>query len=330
VDCDYGAELPAKLAALIASGDPPDACAVLDAHYPSVVAKKLIQPIDSFVDFNDPFWGFFYHKNLQETLKYRGKSYLAVAWSGAWDLCWYNKKLFEEHGLKDPRQLYAEGNWNWDTMLEAAKALTADTNKDGTIDVYGVAIQNPSVFVSGTGFDFLSLGYETVENQLKRPEIARAMNFMSDLYNKHRVALPQMAGNADKAVQDGRAAMVLRYSRGEGAFAQGMKNGIIDFVPIPRDPMAKERYVGGMVVRYAAPTGAKTPGTAVAIAAAHSTLHFDYDNWKRDWLRWFNDFGSDEKDVRLYEFEWWNPNQKLILRYPGDSATASGRCTPPS
>lgn len=52
---------------------------------------------------------------------------------------YYNKRIFKEAGLKDPQQLMDEDNWNWTTMLDAAKKLTVDNNGDGKADQYGLA-----------------------------------------------------------------------------------------------------------------------------------------------------------------------------------------------
>ncbi|MHA6480855.1 ABC transporter substrate-binding protein [Paenibacillus sp. strain BS8-2] len=50
-------------------------------------------------------------------------------------LIYYNKTLFQEKGLKTPSELYAEGNWNYDEFLKAAKTI-ADPGKG----VYGVKL----------------------------------------------------------------------------------------------------------------------------------------------------------------------------------------------
>src|SRR5690625_270863 len=36
----------------------------------------------------------------------------------------YNKTMFEQAGLEDPYELVQKGEWTWEAMLDAAKALT--------------------------------------------------------------------------------------------------------------------------------------------------------------------------------------------------------------
>ncbi|MEK3884572.1 sugar ABC transporter substrate-binding protein [Paenibacillus sp. PL2-23] len=50
-------------------------------------------------------------------------------------LVYYNKTLFQEKGLKTPSELYAEGNWNYEQYLQAAKAIT-----DHSKGIYGVRL----------------------------------------------------------------------------------------------------------------------------------------------------------------------------------------------
>src|SRR5690625_1165143 len=44
----------------------------------------------------------------------------------------YNKTMFEQAGLEDPYELVQKGEWTWEAMLAAAKALTSG-------DQYGIA-----------------------------------------------------------------------------------------------------------------------------------------------------------------------------------------------
>ena len=49
----------------------------------------------------------------------------------------YNKKLFEKAGLQPPK--------TWSEFVDTAKKLTKDTNGDGKIDQWGVAIEGASI-----------------------------------------------------------------------------------------------------------------------------------------------------------------------------------------
>ncbi len=46
----------------------------------------------------------------------------------------YNREIIEESGVKDPFDLYVEGDWTWDNFVEMSRELTMDTTGDGEID----------------------------------------------------------------------------------------------------------------------------------------------------------------------------------------------------
>lgn len=58
----------------------------------------------------------------------------------------YNRGLFEQLGLEDPKELYANGQWTWDKFLELAKSATRDTDNDGKPNVYGFAGWAPDAY----------------------------------------------------------------------------------------------------------------------------------------------------------------------------------------
>ena len=56
----------------------------------------------------------------------------------------FNQRLFEEAGLEYdlPFTLQREGNWTWDTFLEAARRLSRDIDGDGIIDTWALTAFN--------------------------------------------------------------------------------------------------------------------------------------------------------------------------------------------
>src|SRR5690606_25479410 len=104
-------------------------------------------------------------------------------------MMYYNKKLFQDKGLKTPTELYNEGNWTYAELLKAAQAIT-----DPAQGVYGVnyirngwanwdssliLIMNPhgASLRSGDGSAFT----------LNSPEGKAAREFYVDAIFKHEV-----------------------------------------------------------------------------------------------------------------------------------------------
>ena len=50
-----------------------------------------------------------------------------------------NLDLINATGAPNPVDLFNEGRWNWDTMLEVMRMTTRDTTGDGTIDQFGLS-----------------------------------------------------------------------------------------------------------------------------------------------------------------------------------------------
>ncbi|HHY33159.1 MAG TPA: sugar ABC transporter substrate-binding protein [Firmicutes bacterium] len=105
----------------------------------------------------------------------------------------YNKRIFRENGIaplsKDPKD-----RLTWEEVLELAKKLTIDKNKDGIPEVWGICLNQVnrpyqclalpnSLGGKGISDDGLkSRGY------IDSPEWVKAFTFYQDLFNKYKVA----------------------------------------------------------------------------------------------------------------------------------------------
>ena len=73
-----------------------------------------------------------------DMLKYKGKATGFVRpWTGTY-MCYYNKTMFENYGVKTPKEYFMEGAWNWENFVKCAVEMTKDIDSDGDIDTYGV------------------------------------------------------------------------------------------------------------------------------------------------------------------------------------------------
>ena len=58
-------------------------------------------------------------------------------WTGT-IMLYFNKTMFENYGVKTPREYYDEGNWTWTTFMTCMEQMTKDVDSDGVIDTYGI------------------------------------------------------------------------------------------------------------------------------------------------------------------------------------------------
>lgn len=100
----------------------------------------------------------------------------------------YNRDIFNNLGLEDPKEIYARGEWTWDKFLELAKAATKDTNNDGTPDVYGFSGWAPDVFRHFAASNGVKLADEVAKIEgLSSPGSIETGEFLNQLYNIDKV-----------------------------------------------------------------------------------------------------------------------------------------------
>jgi multiple sugar transport system substrate-binding protein len=118
----------------------------------------------------------------------------------------YNKDLFDKAGVP-----YPDSNWTYDTLLNAAKKMTVDTNHDGVIDQWGIWIGVNNfllTLIHAYGGRIVSEDFSRV--MLNEPEAQRAVQFAVDLIHKHKVApSPSSPGSVTNYFATGQAAMFI-------------------------------------------------------------------------------------------------------------------------
>lgn len=195
----------------------------------------------------------------------------------------YNKRIFKEAGLKDPQQLMDEDNWNWDTMLDAAKKLTVDHNGDGKPDQYGLA---------GAHYIFSELLIATnggrIYDEANRKvafdstEAMEALNFLHDLYNTHKVIKANEGNDWEDPAKYFAEGTIAMYPGGlweiEGRILDKMKDEW-GYVYFPKGPKADKYYEPvGQTATYVIPKGVKD---ADVIQKIWEDLQ-DFENWEEN------------------------------------------------
>lgn len=112
--------------------------------------------------------------------------YFALPYAFVMPVMYFNKDMFDEAGIS-----YPDANWTWDDFLEAAEALTIDTDDDGEIDQWGhhfygrYAQIEPWVFANdGALIDRDAMRFDPDENAME------ALSFLAGLVLEHEVAPP--------------------------------------------------------------------------------------------------------------------------------------------
>lgn len=122
----------------INSGEKPDILLEGD-RFPLMANLGIIRPLTDteYTQLKDTCG-----QRYMDLMMFKGECYgFNQPWSGN-VLFYYNKTVFEEYGVKTPKEYYMEDNWTWETMVECMKAVTKDLDGDGKYDTYGTGIMN--------------------------------------------------------------------------------------------------------------------------------------------------------------------------------------------
>ena len=212
---DYYARLLTQLAAKAA----PDIMQIGDDAVPSFVSKNAFVPLDAYltgINFDPSI----YLPGLLDPGKIDGKQYLLPKDYSPLAV-YYNKTLFDAASVPYP----VEG-WTWEDLLATAQKLTV---KDASGNVTQWGIQLPAAWTTGfeywvaaAGGSLISADGKTFTGVMDSPEVARAVQFYADLYNKYQVAPPPADMNAfgggNSEFANGKAAMMLFGRWPQGGF----------------------------------------------------------------------------------------------------------------
>ena len=203
---DYYARLLTQLAAKAA----PDIMQIGDDAVPSFVSKNAFVPLDTYlkgINFDPSI----YLPGLLDPGKINGVQYLLPKDYSPLAV-YYNKTLFDAASVPYP----VEG-WTWEDLLATAQKLTV---KDASGNVTQWGIQLPAAWTTGfeywvaaAGGSLISADGKTFTGVMDSPEVARAVQFYADLYNKYQVAPPPADMNAfgggNSEFANGKAAMMI-------------------------------------------------------------------------------------------------------------------------
>ena len=299
-----------KFVSMVLSDDSPDW--MYEGYQPTLINKGYLQGWDNYIDFSVGLW-----EELVPSLKnleVDGHFYTMAQRGARWDLCWYNGAIFEEYGMTNPRELYEQGNWTWETFRESALALTVDLNQDGVNDIWGCAIDDPTMFVIATGRDFVSLNNDgTATNNVESQEVARAMQFYVDLNIKDKVVYN--GGDARDLFVLGKVAMFPAGAWHRMVYQDMIVSGDVFFVPYPKETKDGIYYVKESMGSEVLPKGAKNPYGSAAIQCGSRYDRLDLksqipmteeealekNNWTLECENWLWDefYKSDKTPVQI-------------------------------
>lgn len=278
IQCDYF-DYYDDLARLLAAGTPPDATQASNgvmAMYPMNCIKKMIQPVDDYIDYDDPLWAPM--KRFADYFVLGGKHYHIVTDVSFVNVVPYNRRVLNEFGYEDPADLYRNDEWTWDKFYEMCMDFNDPDNDRFALDgnAYGSAL------IESTGQAYFTIDQETGEfyANIDSPAIERSQDLIYDLV-KNDCCYNRGTWNL----------------RGNGVFGSGVKDGLtlfyiietwaftgrveeveavwgdmsaqeLMFAPLPRDPNGDGNYyLRSAISGYSIIAGSSNPEGVALLAA---------------------------------------------------------------
>ena len=274
VQTGLGGEYVTKLNSLIQQKNSPDLACIGQENFPSIIMQNMFQTLDvAKLDLSDPI----YDKDTMNYFKYQGKYYGAMIKSSTmvtFYATFFNRDMFKKYGVKNPYELWQEGNWNWNTFVSTAQDIKKKANLSSAVgcDYGGYYI------VQSAGTDAVEFDDGKIINNCNDPLLETAWKFKNDLKDKYA-----LLDGGYTNFMGGAAAMLLtgNYIAQRGDTLDQQANFDWAMAPLPC-PEGQETIVPSAVKLWGIPRGAKN-----AEAAGY-------------WLRYWLDSSFDPVDKPLW------------------------------
>ena len=242
-----------KLQILIAGGESPDLVDKEDIAFPLLISKNVYEDLTDYIDLSQPQWDGY--QDLIESYAWNGKHYYYPFTVNALPNCLiYDKGLFQELGITDPKELYEAGEWTWDTFRDSMVAFT-DSKENALGGLYGL-ISNDIFATTGTALIAVDNG--KIVNNLSSTNIDRAANFLMDIRKQGLTVRGEgMWSNESAPLATGQVAFLGVGQWKITDFCKEYPDQEFGFVPYPRDPNADDYYYNLSSFSYMVPKGSK-------------------------------------------------------------------------
>lgn len=191
-DSDYRARLVTDFAA----GTPPDISLMNYRRVANFAAENQLEPVGPYLDDSEVIQPADFYEIALQAFTWQGQI-ICLPQNISSLVVYYNRDLFDAAGLPYPPE-----KWSWTEFVSTAKALTLDTNGDGTIDQYGLGVEAQlfrlAPFVWQNNAPVTDDPTHPARMTLSRPPSLEALQWFTDLHNVHHI----VPGREEEAAQD--------------------------------------------------------------------------------------------------------------------------------
>ncbi len=259
LQCSW-AERIEKLQVLISSGDSPDLVDKESETFPLLISKNVYEDLTDYIDLSLPQW-----QGMEELIEqhaWNGKHcYYPWFATALTDYVFYSRARLSEYGITTPKELYDSGEWDWNSFRDTMIKFVDSSDTDA-VGVYG---NLTTTFIATTGKPVIGIENGKITNNMRSPEIDRAMTFLGDIARQGLTAKREgMWGNEVEPLVNGQACFLVYGQYQLDSFMKKYADIEVEFVPVPRDPSADKYYYASSTFGYLVPAGSKNIKGAAA------------------------------------------------------------------
>jgi len=182
-------QINVKMLTMIAGGTPPDIAYVHPQYLPGLASKGVLHSVDEYVK-KDGINLSDYYENILEYFRFPipGGPLYGFPWYSGPSLTIFNKTLFDDAGVPDPKSWDAKEQWNWEKLHEVTQQIASG---EGAERIFGFRALTPSLKVLAPvvwewGGDLWDA--DMTNTLLDKPEAVAALQQYADLQWKEKVA----------------------------------------------------------------------------------------------------------------------------------------------
>lgn len=223
-----------RLAASFANGSPPDIM-LLNYRRFAAFAQSGIEPVGAYLEKSTVIQAEDFFEPTIAAYTYQGQLW-CIPQNISSLVVYYNRDLFDAAGIA-----YPANDWTWDDFLAAARALTLDTDGDGSTDQYGAGIEGSlfrlAPFVWSAGGEIVDDPTTPTRLTLDDPTTLAAFQWFVDLQVKEKVVPDAVAESAEESESrfiNGRLGMFFNSRRGTPTYRE-IESFTWDVAPMPYD-----------------------------------------------------------------------------------------------
>jgi len=232
-----------KLSTAFSAGNPPDLFLLNYRRFGQFADRGVLEPLGARLDRSSALSQDQFFEEAVDAFVFDG-ALTCLPQNISTPVVYYNRALFEAAGLQAP-----SSQWTWDDLLEYAKALTRDTNGDGTLDQHGLAFE-PSLnrfapFIWQAGGTIVDDVEDPSTMTLLEPQAIEALNFLNSLQYTHHVVptlAEQESEDPEARFAAGRLGMLIESRRATTALRE-ISDLDWDVAPLPVHPGRREPVV---------------------------------------------------------------------------------------